>query len=140
MSVYLDANVIVSIFVEDGFSKRAETFLQASAQRMLLSSFVRAEFASVVSRLLRMKRFSKTDAQHLLSNFDLWASQKLSAVETQTVDIQRAEALLRTLSSGLRATDAINIATVQRLGAQLATFDRQMAVVASGLGIGLAKM
>jgi uncharacterized protein len=140
LSVYLDANVIVSIFVEDVFSKRAEAFLESSAQELLLSTFVRAEFASVVNRLLRMKRLSKMQAQQLLSDFDLWAFQKLSPVETRTADIQEAEALLRSFSSGLRAPDAINIVTAQRLGAELATFDRDMAKVASGQGIILAKM
>jgi len=45
---------------------------------------------------------------------------------------------LRDLTLGLRAPDAINIAIAQRLGAELATFDKKMATAASKLGVTVA--
>ena len=138
MSIYVDANVLISTFVEDEFSKKAERFFEAGTRGLHISDFVRAEFASVMGRLFRMKRLNLAEAREILAVFDIWASQKFEPVETQTADVRTAESLLRDLTLGLRAPDAINIAIAQRLGAELATFDKKMATAASKLGVTVA--
>jgi predicted nucleic acid-binding protein len=47
--------------------------------------------------------------------------------------------MLRRLNLRLRAPDAVHLAMAERLGAKIATFDKQMANAANRLGISVAK-
>ena len=54
-----------------------------------------------------------------------------------TSNTPNADALVRRLDLGLRAPDALHIATARRLGATLFTFDLGMASAARMLGLSL---
>jgi len=139
LSIYLDTNVLVSTFVEDVFSRRADEFLKEKSD-LLVSDFVRAEFASVMGRLFRTKELTLTKAESALQAFDEWTGKNTALVEMRTYDIRAAEDFLRSFGLGLRAPDAINIAIARRMGAELATFDKKMAQSARKLGISVAKV
>ena len=50
MSLYLDASVLVGLFVIDPSSARAETFLSAHPEIVIVSDCGVAEFSSAVGR------------------------------------------------------------------------------------------
>lgn len=56
-------------------------------------------------------------------------------VASASDDAKYAESLLRGLDVPLLTPDALNLAIVQRLGCDLATFDIKMASVAKRLGL-----
>lgn len=53
MSLYLDASVVVPLFVSEPHTARARAILSAGAN-LIVSDLTAAEFASAVSRLVRM--------------------------------------------------------------------------------------
>lgn len=138
MSVYLDASVLVSLFVADAFSARAHNAFLAHPSVLIVSDFAAAEFASVIAREVRTRQFSHDEAREVFLDFDEWTERAATRVETLPADIRTAEAVLKRLDMTLRAPDAINIATAQRLGAELATFDARMTENARALGLSLA--
>lgn len=140
MSVYLDASVLVSLLTPEPFSTRADAFLRSSGASPLVSDFAAAEFASAIARRVRIREFSKDHARAVFSNFDAWTARLGSRVQTLAADLIATEGLLRRLDLTLRASDALNIAIVQRLGLVLATFDEKMAVAARTLGLSIAEL
>lgn len=138
MSVYLDASVLVSLFTTDPHTRRAERFLRAAPQLPVVGDFAAAEFASAIARRVRTRELRRGDAQTAFSNFDLWTRRAVTRIETTASDIAAAEVYLRRLDLTLRTPDALNIATAQRIGAGLATFDTKMAAAARALGLAIA--
>ena len=138
MSVYLDANVIVALFVKDVFSSRVLAFMARRPADVIVSDFASAEFASVLGVRCRTGAVSIRQAKAALANFDAWVGANAVMAETSSADIRAAEAVLRRLDLTLRTPDAIHIALARRMNAELATLDMRMAAEATTLGIKLA--
>jgi predicted nucleic acid-binding protein len=134
VNAYLDASVIVALFTTDPLSARADSYLRKSSVIPVVSDFAATEFASAVSRRVRMKLIDPTAAHTSFSAFDAWSLNSTTRLETAPVDIRLAESYLRRLDLNLRAPDAINIALAQRVGATLLTFDVKMGRAARAVG------
>ena len=138
MSVYLDASVLVALFTEDSLTARAELYLRRIAPVLVVGDFAAAEFASAVARRVRMRELKSGEARTAFANFDSWVGRAAARSETLASDITAAATHLRRLNLTLRTPDALNIATAQRIGAELATFDEKMAAAARALGLKIA--
>jgi uncharacterized protein len=137
VSVYLDASVLMALFTEDPFSRRADGFLRRTASILIVSDFAAAEFASAIARQVRTRDIARRNARIAFSAFDTWMARVAQRVEIGPPDVTAAEAFLRRLDLNLRTPDAINIAIAQRIGAALFTFDTAMIKCARALGIPL---
>jgi len=135
LSVYLDASVLVALFVDDAFTDQADALLRRSPAKIVVSDFAAAEFASSVSRKVRMGRLSETDAREAFTTFDIWASRAAERTGVVASDVASAMRFLRRLDLTLRTADAINIAIAQRLEAELASFDQKMIESAAVVGV-----
>ena len=138
MSVYLDASILVALFTSDALTARADTFLRKNPSVLIVSDFAAAEFSSVIARHVRTKDITKDNARLVFSNFDTWTARTTQRAPIGTADIIAAEVLLRRFDLALRTPDALNIATAQRMGAVLATFDSKMAAAARAIGTEVA--
>jgi predicted nucleic acid-binding protein len=127
LSVYLDASVLVSFFIEDAETARAERFLRSGPGMLVVSDFGVAEFASAVGRKVRERRLRLEEGRAVLADFEAWTEQVAVTAETTPHDIAAATRYLKRLDLTLRAPDAINIALSQRLDAAIVTFDKMMA-------------
>jgi predicted nucleic acid-binding protein len=140
MSVYFDASVLVSLFINDDLNERAEEFVRANSPTICLSDFAAAEFSSALSRRVRMKTLSRPQARLAFREFDVWRTKGIVVLETTTADVATADGYLRRLDLSLRTPDALNIALADRADAALATFDERMAHCAKALGVRLAPL
>ena len=138
MSVYLDASILVSLFVHDASSARADALLRGTRQVVIVSDLAGSEFASALARRTRTGEQTIEDARTALANFDLWIAQAVHRVETTAQDVATATSFIRRLDLALRTPDAIHIAITQRCGASLATFDQKMQASAEALGLVVA--
>ena len=139
MSIYLDASVLVALFTEEPQTERADTFLRKRSAKLVVSDLAEAEFASAIARRIRMNQATRDAARQTFAIFDAWVARETEPAPTTTADIMGAAAFIRRLDLTLRAPDAIHIAIVQRIGADLFTFDKQMAKSARALGTGVIK-
>jgi predicted nucleic acid-binding protein len=135
VSVYLDASVLVALFTEDALTSRAVAFLQNSPTVVVISDFSAAEFASAIAHNVRIGQFAAEVALVVFSTFDAWTAREPQREQLTSADIVTAAAFIRRLDLALRTPDAINIAIAQRIGADLVTFDGQMAAAGRALGM-----
>lgn len=138
MSLYLDASVLVSLFLRDTHTDRAAAMVAAVGSEAIVSDFARAEFAAVMGRLQRTGELTTPAISTVFSIFDEWTAVVPRKVAVLGIDITDTEAILRRLDLGLRAPDALHIAIVRRIGATLATFDNRMADAARALALRVA--
>jgi predicted nucleic acid-binding protein len=139
LSIYLDTSLLAGLFIEaDVFASRAAVFFGEAIETLIVSDFAATEFASVVARVTRMKKIGKVEAHAIFSGFDNWLARYGEEEDVVSSDIQAATEIIRRLDLNVRAPDAINLAVARRLGASIATFDRDMARNARALGITVA--
>jgi predicted nucleic acid-binding protein len=140
LSIYLDTSALVPFFLADPFVPKARAFLRTEPIGLVISDFAAAEFASVLGNRVRMKLLTLAEARTALSHFDVWTARAATSAELALADVRTASAFLRRLDLTLRTPDALNLAIAQRLNAELATFDRRMAVCARSLGLPLVSL
>jgi predicted nucleic acid-binding protein len=110
LSVYFDANILVAILTSDALSSRTAAYLRTHTPAPVVSDFAAAEFASAVSRRVRMGELSRELARSPFANFDVWIMQKAMHIDVASADIRAADAMLRRLDSNLRAPRALGLA------------------------------
>ena len=138
MSVYLDVNVIVPLFILDLLNDRAERILRRLDDDLIVSDFSAAEFSSVIALRVRTRDLRAEEARTAFSNFDRWCALYTRRVEISTIDVSAASSLMRRLDLSLRTPDALHIAIVNRTSCKLLTFDRAMSRAARTLGVELS--
>ncbi len=135
MSVYLDASVLVSLFVDDANSVTAMRKVGRLSELVVVSDLAAAEFASAIARLVRVRDLAEAVASAAFRAVDSWVDENAEFVSLSSADVAAAGAMLRRLDSPLRTPDAMNLAIAQRLGAGLITFDQKMRDVAKKAGL-----
>ncbi|HUI97111.1 MAG TPA: type II toxin-antitoxin system VapC family toxin [Xanthobacteraceae bacterium] len=135
MSVYLDASVLVALFANDSLTDRADAYLRARPDVLVVSDFAAAEFASAFARRVRMGLLTADEARRAFSTFDTWTARECETLQITALDIAAAASFLRRLDLVLRTPDAVHIAVAQRLDAELLTYDDKMASGARALGV-----
>ena len=138
MSLYLDASVLVALFVIDPTSARAEAYLRENPDTITVSDFGAAEFSSAVARRVRMRDLTVQAGRLAFSNLDMWLVRSADRQQLTPIDIDAADRILRRLAVNLRTPDALHVAIAQRTGATLVTFDTRMADSARALGVAVA--
>ncbi len=139
MSVYLDVNVLVALFVADPLSGRAEEALRGVHDRVVISNLAAAEFSSVIARRVRTRELRAVEARAAFSNLDSWCERYAQLATLESSDVSAAIALMRRLEFPLRTPDALHIALVQRSGCALLSFDIALINVARALGLSIIK-
>ena len=82
VSVYLDVNVIVPLFVVDPLNGRAEKALRRLHEDLIVSDFSAAEFSSVIARRVRTHDLRAEEARTAFVNFDSWCNSAAAGVPT----------------------------------------------------------
>ncbi|MFZ3233904.1 MAG: type II toxin-antitoxin system VapC family toxin [Stellaceae bacterium] len=135
MSAYLDTSVLLPTLIAEPTTEAVYDCLGAGEQELLISDFAAAEVAAALSRLVRMALLSATDASARLADFDAWRAAMSLPVDIGASDARLAYIYVRRFDLGLRAPDALHLATARRLDATLITLDRRLATAAQEMGI-----
>jgi predicted nucleic acid-binding protein len=133
-----DASALVSLFVGDEFGDRTDAYIERHTPTILVSDFAVVEFASAISKLVRMNLLPASTAQAVFADFDDWRRRLTTQVALDASDLIAAGGFLRRLEFNLRTGDAIHIAIAERTYASLVTFDLRMAEVSVALGVDVA--
>lgn len=135
MNLYLDASALVALLTDDVHAERAILHVAAPDVVPVVSDWARAEFASVIGRLVRSGEMTRADGHGAFLTLDGWSAAFAEREETRSEDIAAADALLRRLDLTLRAPDAVHLALASRTGATLLTFDGKLAASAKALDL-----
>lgn len=140
MSLYLDASAIVPIFVREPSSRAIVAMIETLPDVPRLSDFGAGEFASAISRHVRMGTFSASDALTILSEFDRWTAIGTAIIETTPRDLREAAMIVRRFDLKLRFPDALHLAICNERRLKVITRDKLMAEAASALRIDVQMM
>ncbi len=135
--IYLDTSAFVSLFVTDVHSRQARGLMRERRPDVAVSTFGLVEFAAAVSARDRGGRLAFGQATATLQLADAWVAAQATTVDVAPADHHVAATYVRRFDLGLRAPDALHLATCARLGVALLTFDQRQAAAATTLGLAL---
>lgn len=135
MNLYLDSSVLIPTIVEEQTTAAVRALFRICPDDLMVSDFAAAEVASALSRLVRMNRLTMTEAKERLADFDDWRAGATERADVDAHDCRLANAYVRRFDLKLRAPDALHVAISRRLGLQLVTLDRRLAIAARELGV-----
>ena len=135
MSFYLDASVLVPLFVTEPSSQVIEDWVRSVSDELFVADFAAAEFHSGISRRIRTGELSRALAVEVRNAFEHWRQADSSTVESVPGDIRTAARLAQTPTPRLLTPDAIHLAACMRLGLTLVTNDAGLRGIAEREGI-----
>jgi uncharacterized protein len=135
LNQYADTSAIIPLFINEATSKAAANWFGSNRKKPAVSLLVIGEFNAVVSKYVRMGKLDQTGAVDIVSQFDLWRKNTAILVEHQSVDFEVAASLVRIPFPKLLMPDALHIATCQRLGLKLISFDQDLLTIALREGV-----
>ncbi len=135
MSIYLDASILVSIFVRDRHAPRIFEWLSELTAPLLVSSWAVTEFSSALGVRRRMGSMDYSERAASEKSMDNWLAGNIDRIECTAIDLRIARQILRDEAAPLKAPHALHLAMALRSGSILATTDRQLARAAEALGI-----
>nr|WP_295660791.1 type II toxin-antitoxin system VapC family toxin [Polymorphobacter sp.] len=135
MKAYLDTSVIVPYFIPEPCTPVINRFVRGPDRSLIVSTLAAGEFASAISRLLRMNLLSQENAVNRLTAFDGWLSTAIETIEIEAADVRLAGMFVRRLDLGLKMPDAIHAAVCRRHGLTLVTRDGRLDQASQVLGI-----
>lgn len=135
MRLYLDANIIIPLFVLELRSEAIHRWFRSLEHPPLVSDLAFAEVGSAMSRRVRVGELQGDAADALLAAFDGWAEDTTERIETTAGDVRRAAEFVRRPMPKLLTPDAIHLATCQRLGLTLVTLDADLVANARVRGV-----
>ncbi len=110
--------------------------LNLPTQELAISNWTIVEFASLLSRRVRMGELSATLMQNVMESFREDAEQSFSMVAVTAADFQLASKLILQWETGLRAGDALHLAIAQNAHCDhLFSLDRGLIYAAQQFGI-----
>ena len=134
---YLDTSFIAPLFIAEGTSKAVEAYLlRLPAETLTTGAWTKVEFASLVSRRQRMGELTAEQAHEVRAEFARVMAESVTLLTPTMADYEVAAELLANFKSGLRAGDALHLATAYNQGElELLSLDKTLVKAANSLGI-----
>ena len=135
--IYLDTSFIAPLFrVEPSSGKVADFISRQVAGSLAVSKWTSVEFASLISRDVRMNVLTTAQGRSLLAEFDSIIAASFVVVSPNSYDFELAQEYVAHFSTHLRAPDALHMAVAHNNGMDyVATLDEGMLAAAKKLKI-----
>ncbi len=139
--VYLDTSVVVSLLIPEPRTADVMHWFSALGKTPVSGDWLLTEFASAISIKQRSGELTGRDADLIRKEFHLLATSGLRLLPVSRAVFGKAADLAQQRTSGLRAGDALHLATASEAGVKaLATLDTIMAANATRMGIAVERI
>jgi uncharacterized protein len=143
--IYLDTSVVVPLIVPETTSSRARSWFErldsAQTKALAVSARVLTEFTSAMGIKVRNREITRSQGEAARALLEDALLPNVSIIEVTPTDFRLAETMLREFSLGLRAGDALHLATASRCAAQqFVSLDRKLCNVAAALGLSVTRI
>lgn len=135
--IYLDTSFLVPLFREEASSRKVADFISRQTAGVLaVSKWAEVEFASHVSRDVRLGELSATEGSSILEEFDATIAASFVMLAPNSYDFDLAQEYVAHFATHLRAPDALHLAVAHNNGVEfVATLDEGMLSAAKKLKI-----
>jgi predicted nucleic acid-binding protein len=134
--LYLDTSALLPYYRQEAHSDAIQQLLQRQSSPILISDLTRLEFASALSRWVRMREIEESHAQRLGRALDEDIKARRYTVRHNTDEhIELARHWLLARNTSLRTLDALHLACAAAENATLVTLDDALGFAATQLGI-----
>ena len=135
--IYLDISFVAPLFREEATSSQVANFLaRQSPGTLAVSKWAAVEFASLISRDVRMRALTATQGRRLIGEFDAMVADALVVLLPSANDFTLASQFVTNFATQLRAPDALHLAVAHNNGAEfVATLDSGMLFAAKKLKV-----
>ena len=132
--IYLDTNVLVSLFIGDDLSKRAVEWVALCEEQIACSEWARAEFHSVLGLRKRKGELAPADANKAIAAFQASLAVHFAMLPVTDGAAALAATWLQNPDCNLQTGDALHLAIAGKERATtVATFDERFAKAAAKL-------
>jgi predicted nucleic acid-binding protein len=134
---YFDTSCLVPLVAEEESSQQVGELLASLDRHSLFTSnWALVEFASMLSREIRMGAMTQQEAAQLQARFEDLIRSSFLLILPQAEDYSRAVTFLADAKSGLRGPDAMHLAVAANHGAsRILSLDRKMISAGKALGL-----
>lgn len=135
--IYLDTSFLTPLFREEATSGKVADFLSRQAVGSLaVSKWAGVEFASLISRDVRMGALTAGQGRHLMAAFDSTVAASLVVLIPAGKDFDLARDYVANFATHLRGPDALHLAVAHNNRVEfVATLDDGMLAAAKKLKI-----
>ena len=135
--IYLDTSFLTPLFREEATSAKVAAFLSRQAAGSLaVSKWTAVEFASLISRDVRMGALTSGQGRRLIAEFDSMVAASLVVLIPSGNDFDLAQEYVANFATQLRGPDALHLAVAHNNGVEfIATLDDGMLSAAKKLKI-----
>lgn len=135
--IYLDTSFLAPLFREEATSRKVADFVsRQSAGTLAVSKWTGVEFASLVSRDVRMGMLTAAEGRQLVDEFGSVVASSLFVFVPNSYDFELAGEYVANFATQLRAPDALHLAVAHNNGVEfVATLDEGMLSAAKRLKI-----
>ncbi|OGT03196.1 MAG: hypothetical protein A2143_06800 [Gallionellales bacterium RBG_16_57_15] len=135
--IYLDTSFLTPLFREEATSAKVAAFLSRQAAGSLaVSKWTAVEFASLISRDVRMGALTSGQGRRLIAEFDSMVAASLVVLIPSGNDFDLAHEYVANFTTQLRGPDALHLAVAHNNGVEfIATLDDGMLSAAKKLKV-----
>ncbi len=138
--IYLDTSAAVPLFVPEPASDSIAAWLEASTDMLISADWILTEFASALAVKVRRGELNQKHAKAAWEDFERFSQTGLRLVPVARATFARAAQLVRQGRGGLRAGDALHLATaLESAVSGIATSDSQLQRNALDQGLAVTK-
>jgi predicted nucleic acid-binding protein len=140
--IYLDTSFLAPLFREEATSRKVADFVaRQAAGTLAVSKWTGVEFASLVSRDVRMGMLTATEGRQLVAEFSSVVASSLFVFTLNSYDFDLAGDYVANFTTHLRGPDALHLAVAHNNGVEfIATLDDGMLAAAKKLKIPAKRM